>query len=130
MTRPSIRPSCRTAPRSVETQPRTSPVQAARVGRRRPYTLRRWAPPTAPLTVPDRVRVGVLGLGAVAQAVHLPLLDRLGDRFGITAVADLSPRLVEAIGERYRVPPANRFGSLAELLDADRFDALLILTSG
>lgn len=80
--------------------------------------------------MPDRVRVGVLGLGAVAQAVHLPLLDRLGDRFGITAVADLSPRLVEAIGERYRVPPANRFGSLAELLDADRFDALLILTSG
>ncbi|MHB8674120.1 MAG: Gfo/Idh/MocA family protein [Candidatus Limnocylindrales bacterium] len=80
--------------------------------------------------MPDRVRVGVLGLGAVAQAVHLPLLDGLGDRFGITAVADLSPGLVEAIGERYRVPAANRFGSLAELLDGGAFDALLILTSG
>jgi myo-inositol 2-dehydrogenase / D-chiro-inositol 1-dehydrogenase len=80
--------------------------------------------------VPDRVRLGVLGLGAVAQAVHLPLLDRLDDQFGIAAVADLSPRLVEAIGERYRVHPAKRFGSLAELLDADGFDALLILTSG
>jgi myo-inositol 2-dehydrogenase / D-chiro-inositol 1-dehydrogenase len=88
------------------------------------------APSAAPLPVPTRVRVGVLGLGAVAQAVHLPLLDRLGDRFEIAAIADLSPSLVDLIGERYRVPPAGRFTGLAELLASERVDALMILTSG
>ena len=88
------------------------------------------APSAAPRAVPDRVRVGVLGLGAVAQAVHLPLLDRLADRFRITAVADLSPSLVEVIGERYRVAPANRFTDLEGLLSSTDIDALMILTSG
>lgn len=90
----------------------------------------RWALPAIPLPVPDRVRVGVLGLGAVAQAVHLPLLDRLGDRFEIGAIADLSPGLVEVIGERYRVAPANRFTGLDGLLSSTGIDALMILTSG
>jgi myo-inositol 2-dehydrogenase/D-chiro-inositol 1-dehydrogenase len=88
------------------------------------------APSAASLPVPARVRVGVLGLGAVAQAVHLPLLDRLGDRFEITAIADLSRTLVDLIGGRYRVPPAGRFTGLAELLSSERVDALMILTSG
>jgi predicted dehydrogenase len=80
--------------------------------------------------VPDRVRVGVLGLGAVAQAVHLPLLDRLAERFRIAAIADLSPSLVEVIGERYRVAPGGRFTSLDGLLSSPDIDALMILTSG
>jgi predicted dehydrogenase len=80
--------------------------------------------------VPDRVRVGVLGLGAVAQAVHLPLLDRLADRFRIAAIADLSPSLVEVIGDRYRVAPEARFTGLDGLLSSPDIDALMILTSG
>ena len=88
------------------------------------------APSAAPLPVPDRVRVGVLGLGAVAQAVHLPLLDRLADRFEIAAIADLSAGLVEVIGQRYRVAAANRFTSLDGLLSSPDIDALMILTSG
>ncbi len=80
--------------------------------------------------MPDRVRVGVLGLGAVAQAVHLPLLGRLDDRFRIASVADLSPSLVETIGERYGVPAANRFTDLDALLAGSAIDGLLILTSG
>lgn len=84
----------------------------------------------APLPVPDRVRVGVLGLGAVAQSIHLPLIDRLGDRFSIAAIADLSPTLVAAIGERYRVPVENRFTTLDAMLGFEGIDALLLLTSG
>lgn len=81
-------------------------------------------------SVPDRVRIGVLGLGAVAQAVHLPILDRLGDHFDVAAVADLSPNLVDRIGERYRVAPADRFTTLDALLGGPRLDGLMILTSG
>ena len=88
------------------------------------------APSAAPRAVPDRVRVGVLGLGAVAQAVHLPLLDRLADRLRIAAIADLSPSLVDVIGERYRVPSAQRFTALDGLVSSTEIDALMILTSG
>ena len=80
--------------------------------------------------MPDRVRVGILGLGAVAQAVHLPILDRLGERFEIAAIADLSATLVERIGARYRVPSGAQFGSLEALLAGPELDGLLILTSG
>ncbi|MDO8486037.1 MAG: Gfo/Idh/MocA family oxidoreductase [Candidatus Limnocylindrales bacterium] len=80
--------------------------------------------------MPDRIRVGVLGLGAVAQAVHLPLLDRLADRFEIAAIADLSASLVETIGERHRVPAASRLTTLDALLAIQGLDGLLILTSG
>jgi myo-inositol 2-dehydrogenase/D-chiro-inositol 1-dehydrogenase len=60
----------------------------------------------------DRVRLGVVGLGAVAQAVHLPLIERLRGAFVIAGIADLSPTLTAAIGERYRVGPDRRFGTL------------------
>jgi myo-inositol 2-dehydrogenase/D-chiro-inositol 1-dehydrogenase len=78
----------------------------------------------------DRVRLGIVGLGAVAQAVHLPLIERLRDAFSIAAIADLSPSLTDAIGERYRVAPDRRFGTLDELVGAGGVDGLLILTSG
>jgi myo-inositol 2-dehydrogenase/D-chiro-inositol 1-dehydrogenase len=79
---------------------------------------------------PERVRLAILGLGAVAQAVHLPLLDRLADRFSIAAIADLSPSLIATIGDRYRVPARARFDGLDSLLTADGIDGLLVLTSG
>jgi predicted dehydrogenase len=78
----------------------------------------------------DRVRVGVAGLGAVAQAVHLPLLARLDDTFEIAAIADLSPSLLARIGERYGVPDAARATSVDGLLDVPGLDALILLTSG
>jgi predicted dehydrogenase len=77
-----------------------------------------------------RLRVGVAGLGAVAQAVHLPLLARLGNAFEIAALCDLSPALRAAIGDRYAVPPDRRVASVAELLDLPGLDGLLLLTSG
>jgi myo-inositol 2-dehydrogenase/D-chiro-inositol 1-dehydrogenase len=80
--------------------------------------------------VPDRVRLGVLGLGAVAQAVHLPILERLGDRFEVAAVADLSTELTHAVGERARVPAERRFTSVDAMLAGATLDGLLILSSG
>jgi myo-inositol 2-dehydrogenase / D-chiro-inositol 1-dehydrogenase len=88
------------------------------------------ASPAEPAAASERVRVAILGLGAVAQAVHLPLLDRLADHYAIGAIADLSPSLVASIGDRYRVPERARFQGLDGLLAADAIDALLVLTSG
>lgn len=76
----------------------------------------------------DRVRIGIVGLGAVAQAVHLPLLARRPDLFAIEAVADLSPSMVTLVAERYAV--ARRYDTIAGLLADGDVDAVVILTSG
>jgi predicted dehydrogenase len=77
-----------------------------------------------------RLRVGIAGLGAVAQAVHLPLLARLSDTFEIAALCDLSPALLAAVGNRYGVPARARFASVEALIDGASIDGMLILTSG
>jgi len=81
--------------------------------------------------VPHRpLRVGVAGLGAVAQAVHLPLLAGLPETFRIAAICDLSATLTAALGDRYRVPADHRFGDATAMLDAVDLDGLIVLTSG
>ncbi|MBF8190363.1 Gfo/Idh/MocA family oxidoreductase [Nonomuraea sp. K274] len=76
------------------------------------------------------MRLGVLGLGAVAQAVHLPLLAKRPDLYTIAAVADLSSEVTEVIGDRYGIPPRRRFTNLGDLLDAGGLDAVMILARG
>jgi len=85
---------------------------------------------SSPPSVRAPLRIGLAGLGAVAQAVHLPLLARLADTFEISALCDLSSGLLAELGERYRVPAGARFASVDALLDGASIDGLLILTSG
>ncbi|MBA2718119.1 MAG: Gfo/Idh/MocA family oxidoreductase [Chloroflexi bacterium] len=77
-----------------------------------------------------RIRVGIAGLGAVAQAVHLPLLARLHDTFEIAALADLSPSLLATIGARYGVPADDCVTSVADLIARPGLDGIVLLTSG
>ena len=71
------------------------------------------------------VRVGLIGLGEVAQLMHLPLLAD-DARFEIAAVTDVSPSLAAAMARRYGVP---RIHASAEALIADeRLDLIFILT--
>ncbi len=76
------------------------------------------------------IRIGVAGLGAVAQTVHLPLLARRPDLFEIAAVAEISPSTRQRVGSRYGVDPARRVVTPAELIGLDGLDAVMILTSG
>ncbi|QAY74939.1 Gfo/Idh/MocA family oxidoreductase [Agromyces protaetiae] len=76
------------------------------------------------------MRVGVLGVGAVAQAVHLPLLQRRPDLFEIAALCDLSAELVDLMGDRFGVAPARRFTDFEAMLDAGGLDAVMILSRG
>jgi myo-inositol 2-dehydrogenase / D-chiro-inositol 1-dehydrogenase len=76
------------------------------------------------------LRVGVAGLGAVAQAVHLPLLAKHPDRFRIAAVCDLSASTCASLGDRFGVDGAARFGSAEAMLAGADLDALAVLTPG
>jgi predicted dehydrogenase len=74
-----------------------------------------------------RVKVGVVGLGEVAQIVHLPILQQLADRFEIAALCDVSPGLLRAVGERYGVE--RRYTKAAELAVQPDLDSVLVLNS-
>lgn len=75
----------------------------------------------------ERVRVGIVGCGLIAQVMHLPYLRELSDRFETVAVCDLSADRVEAVGEMFGVP--ERTTDWHELVDLD-LDAVMVLTSG
>jgi myo-inositol 2-dehydrogenase / D-chiro-inositol 1-dehydrogenase len=76
------------------------------------------------------LRLAVAGLGAVAQAVHLPLINRRPDLFELVSVFDVSPTLREQVSRRFGVPAARQYASLEAMLDADPVDAVMILTGG
>lgn len=83
------------------------------------------------LRAPRRLlRVGVAGLGAVAQAVHLPLIAGLPETFELAAICDLSAKLTTALGERYRIPVGHRYRDVATMLESVELDGLIVLTSG
>jgi len=77
----------------------------------------------------ERLRVGVIGCGGVAQMMHLPYLRELDDRFEIAALCDLSPGVLAAVGEHYGVVAGARYADYRELI-AHPLDAVLVLTPG
>jgi len=77
----------------------------------------------------ERLKIGVIGCGAIAQIQHLPHLRELDEQFEIGGLADLSPKLLEVIGEEYRVPPERRFLDYRDLVVSD-IDAVIVCPSG
>lgn len=70
------------------------------------------------------MRVGVLGLGSIAQVVHLPILSQLPD-VQITAVCDADVVKAQTIGGRFG---ARAVKTDAEVYTADDVDAVVICT--
>lgn len=70
------------------------------------------------------IRVGLIGLGEVAQLMHLPLLAD-DARYKIAAVSDVSPSLTAHIAQRYG---ARTHASAETLIDDKNVDAVFILT--
>jgi predicted dehydrogenase len=74
-----------------------------------------------------KLKVGIIGLGEVAQIIHFPVLESLSDKYEVTAICDISPKLVEIVGNRYQIP--NRFMDAAELTSSPEVDVVLICNS-
>jgi len=75
------------------------------------------------------LRVGVVGLGLIAQAVHLPNLHTLRARFRITRVCDVSAPLADAIADHLPGQVAVST-DWRDVVAAPELDALLVLTPG
>jgi len=70
------------------------------------------------------VRVGILGVGAITQVVHLPILSERPD-VDVIAVSDPDRLKAETLGARFEVP---RVLSNEEILGDDQIQAAVICT--
>jgi predicted dehydrogenase len=76
-----------------------------------------------------RLKIGVIGCGAIAQIQHLPHLRELDEQFEIGGLADLSAKLLEVVGADYGVPAERRFLDYRDLLRSD-IDGVIVCPSG
>lgn len=78
------------------------------------------------------LRLGVVGLGLIAQAVHLQNLHTLRDRYRVTHLCDLSGRLAAQLAAEWGTADGAPRHSTdpAEVFSDPEVDAVLILTPG
>ncbi|TIV13540.1 MAG: gfo/Idh/MocA family oxidoreductase, partial [Mesorhizobium sp.] len=73
------------------------------------------------------IRVGLVGLGEVAQSIHLPVLADQRDRWVIAGAHDVSPSLMKLITSKY--PTAEAYESAEALINSPDIDAVFVLSS-
>lgn len=72
----------------------------------------------------QRIRVGIIGTGAISQVVHLPILTERTD-VAVAGLCDQDRRKAEAIADRFGV---ERVLEDQELIEDDETDAVIICT--
>jgi len=70
------------------------------------------------------LRIGVVGGGLIAQAIHLPRIARLSDRFELVGIVDPSRTVREGLCARY--PSARPYAETQRMLDAEAPDCVLV----
>jgi predicted dehydrogenase len=78
--------------------------------------------------VTQRLKVGVVGAGIIAQVMHLHYLRELSEHFEIVALCDIAPENAEVNASSYAIP--NVYTDWREMLRDASVDVVLILTSG
>jgi predicted dehydrogenase len=73
------------------------------------------------------LNVGIIGLGEVAQVIHLPVLEAMPQQFRIAALCDISSKLVAHMGEKYRV--GCLYTDAHELVKQADLDVVFVLNS-
>ena len=73
----------------------------------------------------QRVRVGVVGVGAMSQQLHIPALQRTPD-VEVAAIADANAERVRECAARFGI--ARAYTDYREMLAAGGLDAVLVIT--
>lgn len=76
-----------------------------------------------------KLKVGIIGGGAIAQIQHLPILREWADEFEVGGLADLSEELLATVGDEYEIAPERRFRDYHDLVHSD-VDAIIVCPSG
>jgi predicted dehydrogenase len=72
----------------------------------------------------ERIRVGIVGGGEVTQIIHLPSLYQLSEQFEVTALCDVSQKVLDCVGEQWRID--RRFQDYRDLVEDAEIDAVLV----
>jgi predicted dehydrogenase len=73
----------------------------------------------------DKTKIAVIGLGSVAQLVHLPNLIKIKNA-QITAVAEINKSRLHSVADKYEIK--KRFSNYSDLIKSDEVDAVIIST--
>ncbi len=73
----------------------------------------------------ENTKIAVIGLGGVAQLVHLPILSKINS-VDIVAVSELSKTRLNTVAEKFNIK--ERFTDYTEMLEKIDFDAAIIST--
>lgn len=73
----------------------------------------------------SRTKVAVIGLGGIAQLVHLPILSKFKD-VEIAAVAEINKNRLNAVADKFNI--SQRFQDYTKMLDQVETDAVIIAT--
>jgi predicted dehydrogenase len=73
----------------------------------------------------ERLRLGIVGAGAITQVGHLPALKRIKD-VEVIGLCDNDRPKAQALADRFGIPDV--FDDIGELVETDALDALLICT--
>lgn len=73
----------------------------------------------------SKIKIGVIGLGSIAQLVHLPNLNKL-DNAEIVAVAEIKKNRLNTIADKFGIN--QRFSDYREMLSNTELDAVIIAT--
>lgn len=73
------------------------------------------------------VNVGVVGLGEVAQIIHLPVLAALSGRYRVVAACDVSATVLDEVGAAHRIP--RPYGDYRRLLADQDVEAVSVLVN-
>ncbi|SCM75961.1 conserved hypothetical protein [uncultured Pleomorphomonas sp.] len=72
------------------------------------------------------LKLGLIGLGEVAQLIHLPILQRLGELYQLAGAFDPSPSVAAAISKRWNI--AKTFDSAEALIASPDIEAVLVMS--
>jgi len=73
----------------------------------------------------EKTKVAVIGLGGIAQLVHLPILSKLLN-VQISAIADIKKTQLNSVGDKFKIE--KRYIDYKELLEKEEVDAVIIAT--
>ena len=73
----------------------------------------------------DRVRIGIIGAGAIVQVAHLPVLRRIKN-VDLVAICDSDLPKARVVADRFKITDA--FDDIEEVLQYEELDVLLICT--
>jgi predicted dehydrogenase len=74
----------------------------------------------------EKVRIGIVGVGWIAQVVHLPMLQKIPDGV-IAAICDRDRARVRLVGEKFGI--AKQYTDVEAMLAGEEIDAVIVCTS-